>query len=339
MCRVAVINLSDGDFMLDEHEFVGTIDILNDDIHYAPEADKGPAEKSDELDIEGSVNLDQSILTPVEKDQLIELIKKHKQVFSKGDHDIGRTNLVEHVIQLKPGASPYHARPYAVPHHLKEVLQKQVDTLLEAGLITKSDASSFTSPVLLVKKKDGGYRMCIDLRRLNRESIKSKQRLPTSDDIANILARKKYFSSLDLASGYWQVALSENSKDLTTFILPNYETYKWEVMAFGLTSAPATFQRLMTTVLVDLIAKEKAICYVDDILLADETFEEHLETLSFCFQRLHSCGLKLKLSKAAFCRKELNYLGTQLPAKVLSRPKKMWKNWSITLLLRMSSLL
>ena len=80
-------------------------------------------------------------------------------------------------------------------------------------------------------------------------------------------------------------------------------------MAFGLTSAPATFQRLMTTVLVDLIAKEKAICYVDDILLADSTFKEHLNTLDFCFKRLVACGLKLKLSKAAFCRRELNYLG------------------------------
>ena len=131
----------------------------------------------------------------------------------------------------------YHARPYPVPHHLKETLQKQLDVLLENGLISKSDATSFTSPVLLVKKKDGGYRMCIDFRKLNKESIKSEQRLPTSEDIANILSGKKYFTSLDLASGYWQVAMSEECKDLTTFILPNYESCKWNAVPFGLTSA------------------------------------------------------------------------------------------------------
>ena len=164
------------------------------------------------------MKLDNSILNEDEKEQLISVLQQNKEVFSKGDHDIGRTSLVEHVIQLKPNATMSHARPYAVPHQLKEVLQKQVNTLLETGLISKSDANCFTSPVLLVKKKDGGYRMCIDLRKLNKECVKSKERLPTSDDIACILSNKKYFSSLDLASGYWHVALSEGSKDLTTFI-------------------------------------------------------------------------------------------------------------------------
>ena len=116
--------------------------------------------------------------------------------------------------------------------------------------------------------------------------------------------------------------MEQKSADLTTFVLPNYETYKFKVLPFGLSGAPSQFQRLMNTVLVDLIRQQKAICYVDDILLADETFEEHLKRLDFCFKRLVHCGLKLKLSKAQFCMSKLAYLGDTISQGCINPAKE-----------------
>jgi hypothetical protein len=163
----------------------------------------------------------------------------------------------------------------------------------------------------MVKKKDWGWRMCIDFRKLNACSEKSHQLLPTIPDVANILAQKRYFTKLDMSSGYWQIPLEQSSKELTTFITPGFGVYtcKWERLPFGLTSAPATFVRLMEAVLRDFIVNQEVICYVDDILVASKTFEEHLDLLRRVFNRLRDQGLKLKLSKADFCGKQLEYLG------------------------------
>jgi hypothetical protein len=207
--------------------------------------------------------------------------------------DLGHTTVVEHVIQLQEGTTPVRARPYPVPESIKGVLRKQIEDLLQAGVIAQSTAPNFVSPIIMIKKKDGSYRMCVDYRKLNECTVKHHQLLPTIPDIANVLAHKRYFSSLDLASGYWQVGMHKDSQELTTFITPDLSTYYWRVLPFGLTNAPASFMRLMNAVLADFIAAGQVICYVDDILVSSATFTEHLELLAQVFQRLQEHNLKL----------------------------------------------
>ena len=139
----------------------------------------------------------------------------------------------------------------------------------------------------------------MDFRKLNEQTELSHQLFPKLEDVVSILAGKKYMTSLDLASGYWQIEMAENSKDLTTFVLPtNPITYlRWNVLPFGLSSAPATFQRLMNTVFGDLIEKEKLQVYVDDILICSDTWEEHIQLIEEVFTRLRACDLKLKILK------------------------------------------
>ena len=291
---------------------VGSIDVLKDEVHLVPDF-------ASSLEIENKTqsgniplvsDLNHSILDDEQKSAIQEVINSNSEAFSRHEADFGKTQLMEFVIELLPGAKPNHERPYSVPFHRREALTKIINNLLDTGRIAKSEASAFTSPVVLIEKKGSkDLRMCVDYRKLNAVTVKNKQRLPTINDVSAVLGQKKYFTSLDLMSGYWQIAMEQKSADLTTFVLPNYETYKFKVLPFGLSGAPSQFQRLMNTVLVDLIRQQKAICYVDDILLADETFEEHLKTLDFCFKRLVHCGLKLKLSKAQFCMSELTFLG------------------------------
>jgi hypothetical protein len=217
---------------------INTIDLINDEVHLLPEVSKPTEAAAEYLE----VDLSNSVLDEAQQEQLKVLIQKFQQVFAKSSVDIGHTNLVEHSIQLKEGTVPTRARPYPVAENLKPILRKQIQDLLEAGVITQSAAPSFVSPIIMVKKKDGSYRPCIDFRKLNECTVKNHQLLPTIPDVANILARKRYFTSLDLASGYWQVGMNEASQDLTTFITPDLGLFKWTKMPFGLTNAPASFQ-------------------------------------------------------------------------------------------------
>jgi transposase InsO family protein len=254
------------------------------------------------------LDLTSSILTPEEQIQLKNLISQHESIFSKGGTDLGHTNIVQHVIQLKDGVTPVRSRPYPVPDNLKPILRQQINDLLQAGVITQSTAPNFTSPILFVKKKDGGHRLCVDYRALNERTVKNHQMLPTIPDVANVLAHRRYFSALDLASGFWQIEMDQASRELTTFVTP-IGVFKWNRMPFGLSGAPATFQRLMNAVLADFVAKNEALVYIDDILLTSTTFVEHLSLLRRVFRRLKEAGLKLKLSKASWCGKEIIYLG------------------------------
>ena len=291
-------------------DVINTVDIIEDELHCVPQPTK--LEETAcfaSKDLGKDIDFKNSILDNHQKCRLISLINAHPTAFSMHNNDFGRTSLIKHTIELEPGAKPFHSRPYPVPHHAREELNKQMQKLKDGGMIKQSMGSRFSSPVILVDKKDKSKRMCIDFRKLNSMTVKVKQRLPTMDDVATVLSRKKYFTSLDFMSGFWQVELDPESAELTTFVLPNYEMYRWTVMPFGLCNSPSSFQRLMNTVFVDLVATGNCIVYVDDVLIANKTFEEHLDTLEKCFKRLIECGLKLKLSKASFCQRELTYLG------------------------------
>lgn len=179
--------------------------------------------------------------------------------------------------------------------------------MLTQGTVEPSD-SPWSAPICLVKKKDGSCRFCIDFRQLNAVTVKDVYPLPRIDDTLDLLAGSVWYSTLDLASGYWQVKMSENSKKKTAFVTPHRGLFHFNVMPFGLTNVPATFQRLMEKVLYGLTS-QRCLCYLDDIIVLGKTFEEALRNLELIFQRLREANLKLKPKKCFLFQSRVTYLG------------------------------
>ena len=160
--------------------------------------------------------------------------------------------------------------------------------MLTSGQIEPSD-SPWSSPVVLVTKKDGGSRFCVDYRRLNDVTVKDAYPLPRIDDTLDMLVGKLWFSTLDLASGYWQVSLSQEARVKTTFATHS-GLFQFRVMPFGLCNAPATFERLMDRVLQGL-RWSRCLVYLDDIISFGSTFDSALANLTLIYERLRSYGL------------------------------------------------
>ncbi|GES92926.1 retroviral-like aspartic protease 1 [Rhizophagus clarus] len=167
--------------------------------------------------------------------------------------------------------------------------------------------SQWTSPVVVVEKKNGKKRLCVDYRKLNKVTKRDCYPLPRIDDMLETLSGSQWFSSLDLASGLWQVELDQKDREKSTFIT-RFGTYEFTVMPFGLCNAPATFQRLMDTVLRDILW-QFVVVYIDDINVGSKTFEEHLLHLEQVFSRLAQAGLKLSPEKCFFFKDEIPFLG------------------------------
>ena len=181
-----------------------------------------------------------------------------------------------------------------------------VTEMLTGGQIEASD-SPWSSPVVLVTKKDGGTRFCVDYRQLNDATIKDAYPLPRIDDTLDMLAGKQWFSTLDLASGYWQVSLSQAARAKTAFATHS-GLFQFRVMPFGLCNAPATFERLMDRVLQGL-RWNRCLVYLDDIISFGGTFGAALSNLTLIFERLRSYGLQLKSSKCHLFRESVPFLG------------------------------
>lgn len=176
-----------------------------------------------------------SLLCEKEKEALKEMLMEFQDVFSKGDFDIGKTNLVKHTINTGD-AAPIRQRYRRLPKSQQEEADTQIKDLLERGVIEPS-SSPWASPIVLVKKKDGTTRFCIDYRKLNSVTVKDAFPLPRIDDTLDALAGAKWFSTMDLASGYWQVELENTAKEKSAFAVRS-GLYQWKVMPFGLCNAP-----------------------------------------------------------------------------------------------------
>ena len=181
-----------------------------------------------------------------------------------------------------------------------------VDNMRKQGVVQLS-VSPWASPIVLVPKKDGTYRFCVDFWRLNAVTKKDVYPLARIDDILDTLGESKFFSSLDLASGYWQVELDPESRQKSAFTT-YCGLFEFVRMPFGLCNVPAMFQRLMQKVLAEL---EWRTCfvYLDDILVASRSFDEHLQHLHKVFTRLRDAGLRLKPRKCSLLRDEVPFLG------------------------------
>ena len=237
------------------------------------------------------------------------LIREYADIFAKDRYDLGRTDLAKHHIDTGNSA-PVKQKPRRLPHAHHAEIREQVEKLAETGII-KPSTSNYASNVLLVRKKDGTWRLCIDYRELNSKTVnKDPYMIPRIDDTLDALSGAKLFCTLDLAQGYHQVELTDGSKAKTAFLTPHMTPSLWEFdcMPFGITGGPASFQRVMDR-LLEGMDHRIALAYLDDIIVYGGTYQEVMDRLAQVFERIRHAGLKLKPKKCAFFQKETLYLG------------------------------
>lgn len=302
---IQVANLSNRPILVHQGQKLAIASKLNQtQLNVMQQMESGPCQPSLSKSMEKiDVDLSETSLGKSQKDQLEKLIQKFADIFNDQN---GRTNTLQHQINLLPGSKPINSPPYRYSPAKREAIEQNLSDMMEEGII-KPSKSPWASPVVLAPKKDGSMRFCVDYRKLNAITIRDAYPIPRIDDTLDSLQEARYLSTLDLRSGYWQVAMDKESKEKTAFIT-HKGLYEFNVMPFGLTNAPATFQRLMDIVLAGL-KWQCCLVYIDDIVIYSPTFDKHLEDLGKVFSALREANLKLKVSKCCFCRKEMKYLG------------------------------
>lgn len=218
---------------------------------------------------------------------------------------IGCTTLVEHVIVTE--SEPIKQRYYPISPAMQKVVNAELDEMLEQGIVECS-TSPWSSPILLVPKKDKGYRFVVDYRRLNKVTRKDAYPLPFISHTLDKLRDAKFLTTLDIKSAYFQIPLAEESRQYTAFTVPNRGLFQFKRLPMGLSGSPMVWQRFIDRVLgADL--DPYVLAYLDDIVIVAPTFEKHLEILEEVLKRILDAGLTLNRDKCQFCRDELRYLG------------------------------
>ncbi|XP_037833479.1 uncharacterized protein LOC119617377 [Kryptolebias marmoratus] len=239
------------------------------------------------------------------KERLRRKLCRRRNVFSLHEWDVGLAKGVEHNIRLTD-PRPFRERSRRLAPADIEDVRKHLRELLDAGVIQES-RSPYASPIVVARKKNGNVRMCIDYRTLNSKTIPDQYTTPRIDDALDCLAGSRWFSVLDLRSGYYQIAMAEQDKDKTAFICP-LGFYQFERMPQGVMGAPATFQRLMEKAVGDMNLLQ-VLVYLDDLIVFGATLEEHEERLMKVLDRLEEVGLKVSLDKCQFCQPRVKYVG------------------------------
>uniref|UniRef100_A0A3B1JQK1 Gypsy retrotransposon integrase-like protein 1 n=2 Tax=Astyanax mexicanus TaxID=7994 RepID=A0A3B1JQK1_ASTMX len=227
------------------------------------------------------------------------------EVFALHDSDFGRTDKVKHQIRLSD-ETPFKHRPRPIRPQDLDAVRRHLQELSEAGVIRASE-SPFSSPIVVVRKKNGDVRLCIDYRKLNLRTIKDAYALPNLEEAFSALTGSKWFSVLDLKSGYYQIEVEETDKPKTAFVCP-LGFWEFNRMPQGVTNAPSTFQRLMERCMGDINLKE-VLVFLDDLIVFSDTIEEHEKRLLHVLSRLKEYGLKLSLEKCKFFQASVRYLG------------------------------
>jgi len=237
--------------------------------------------------------------------QVEQLLDRYQEIF-QDPKKLPPERAYDHTIPLLPMAIPVNARPYRYSPLHKGEIERQVREMLDAGLIIPS-TSPFASPVLLIQKKDGSWRFCVDYRRLNDMTIKNRFPMPLIEEIIEELAGSCYFTKLDMKSGYHQVRMKQGDEYKTAF-KTHHGHYQFKVMPFGLTNAPATFQCIMNEVLAPFLRKFVMV-FLDDILIYSPDLDCHLAHLEQVLETLKTNQLYLKKSKCSFAQGQVEYLG------------------------------
>ena len=265
-------------------------------------------------------------LTEEQRKPFFDLLMKHQNVFARSKYDLGHTSIIRHEI-FTGDHRPIKQAPRRMPLNKKEIVQKEVQAMLQNGIVEPS-ISPWSSPIVLVEKKDHCTRFCVDYRALNEITRKDCYPLPNIQDCFDALGGTSWFSSIDLQSGYWQVGMSPEYAPKRAFACSE-GLFQFKVLPFGCCNGPPTFQRIMDYVLSGLRWK---ICllYLDDIIVFSKTFEDHVEQLSQVLTRIGEAGLKVAPKKCHFFQSEVMFLGNIVSKEgVATDPSKIQciANW------------
>lgn len=296
-----------------QHIAKGTVIASLNDFVQVTELQTSETTESDLQDVDSilaAIDIEPGLL-PSQKELIESLVREFAECFSTSSK-VRRTPIAKHRIIVDESVRPIYQHPYRVSPQEREVIGNQVKEMLKDDVIQPS-ASPWASPVVLVKKKDQTLRFCIDYRKLNSVTKRDVYPLPRIDDTLDRLRDAKYFSSLDLKSGYWQIEVDERDREKTAFVTPD-GLYEFKVLPFGLCSAPATFQRMMDTVLSGL-KWQSCLVYLDDVVVFSATFEQHMERLRAVLTAIKSADLTIKPQKCHFGFRELLFLGHVISAE------------------------
>ncbi|GMF43925.1 unnamed protein product [Phytophthora fragariaefolia] len=267
-----------------------------------------------EVDFAGSkLNEEQRVRLPKE-------LEAFQDLFVGTSKKPGRTDLLKFWIDTGPNA-PVKQRPYRVSQAEDALMEAEIQRYLELGIIRPS-TSPWASPVLMIRKPDGGIRFCIDYRRLNALTVKDSYPMPLIDGILDVLWNARLFSTTNIASGYWNFPMAAESIEKTAFTC-KYGLYEWLAMSFGLCNAVPAFERLMETVILDL--KWRAcLVYLDDCVVFSSDFPTHLIRLRQVLARLRAAGIKVKIKKCHWDHTQVTFLGHIVtPSGILPNPEKV----------------
>ena len=260
-------------------------------------------------------------VTPEEVTLLGDLLEEFQDVFALDKGEIGHTNLVRHRIEITNDEA-FKERYRRIPPNQMAEVKTVIDGMISEGAVRRS-SSPWSNAMVLVRKKDGKLRPCIDFRKLNERTVKDAYPLPRMDETIDQVAGSEYFTSMDMKSGYWQVEMDEDSKKLTAFTAGPLGFYECDRMPFGLCNAPATFQRLMETAMGEIYQRWCSV-YLDDLLTHSRSVSEHLIRLRAVLGKLRAAGLKLKLTKCIWMKRKVVFLSHVVtPEGISPQPEKV----------------
>jgi len=252
-----------------------------------------------------------------EQAELKAILTEFADVFSDKP---GKTTLSVHHIELLPNTQPIRSAPYRLHPEKREFLRKELDDLLQQGIIEESE-SPWASPIVMVPKADGTLRLCTDFRKVNAVTVPDPFPLPRVEDLLDRVGQARYLTKLDMTRGYWQVPLDEESVPISAIVTP-FGHYQWRYMPFGLRNAPATFSRIVAKLLRGL--DDFSGAYLDDIINFSQCWEAHANHLRTVLTRIRDAHLTLSPTKCQFAAAELDYLGHHIGlGRVQPRQKKV----------------
>jgi len=257
----------------------------------------------------------QNTLNPIYVNPVVQMLEDHLGIVATSSEELTPSDLSPHRIILRENVKPIKQKFYRLSKLKSDILKEELTKLINKKLIEPS-SSEWSSPVVLVPKHNGKWRMCVDYRKVNNVTKKDSYSIPNIDEIFDSLDGAKIFTTLDLYSGYHQILMDQESVEITTFTT-KFGNYQFKVMPFGLTGAPATFQREMTKILFPLIGK-CVFNFIDDILIYSRTVEEHLKHIKQVLDIFAKHKLKINIEKCSFMQTEVEVLGHKVSTQGLS---------------------
>ena len=257
----------------------------------------------------------ESELSESQTSEIEKLLICFQNVFAGPDGQLGRTSVTKHRI-VTTDPRPIKIPPRRLGWAKREIVNGEIDKMLANDVIEPS-SSPYSFPILLVPKKDGSVRFCVDFRKLNNKTYKDSYPLPRISDILETLGGAQWFSSLDLASGFWQMEIEDSDREKTAFSVPGRGHFQFKVMPFGLCNAPSSFERMIENVLAKFLWKD-CLSFLDDVLCFGGTFDSALQSVKNVLIAFSKAGLKLNPKKCKLFRRECSYLGYHISASGVS---------------------